>query len=92
MRWILGAIVASAVILGSSDSKAQICTTTTVRAGYQITDQFGWTYGCCRGFTDGGTCVLRSCRVGVSFTPGVGGRYRYDRTFLSSRCLGSYVG
>jgi hypothetical protein len=95
MRWILGtAVVASVVISGISDSNAQVCTTTTVRAGYLITTQSGWRYSCCQGFNYGGTCRLRSCKVGLSgasLTSGGGPRYQYDRSFEASNCLGSRV-
>ena len=90
MRYFFGVItVASALVLVSGESNAQVCKTQTVASGYSITGKDGYSYSCCQGHTGGGSCLMKSCKVGTSASSPP--RYLYEKTFVSSNCSGPVV-
>ncbi len=89
MRWFFGAIVAASTVLGISDSKAEWCTSKKVPAGFTYTDTDGYRHSCCQGFSQGGTCVVKTCRSGLASIRPV--RFNYVKTLKSSTCLGPLV-
>jgi hypothetical protein len=95
MRFLLCAmIVAGAIVSGSAASEAQVCTTRIVDHGYDLTALDGFHYSCCAGYGQGGTCVLRTCKVGVKARLSASRlpQYMYERIFQSQKCLGPFVG